>query len=116
MGDNLLDDIDDTIHAKARLGIMALLLSRGEQDFTALRRALGLSDGNLGAHLRLLEEAGYVEAEKGFVNRKPRTTYRATEKGRQAFLAYVEGLERLLRLAGHGSPGGGEMPPTSGRL
>ncbi len=97
--EGILDAIDDAIHAKARLGIMALLLAHGAADFAFLRRTLGLSDGNLGAHLRLLEEHGYVEAEKAFVNRRPRTTYRATEAGRRAFLAYVAEMERILRLA-----------------
>lgn len=109
MGDSLLDDIDETIHAKARLGIMALLAAHRELDFASLRRALGLSDGNLGAHLRLLEEAGYIEAEKAFVNRKPRTTYRVTEKGRRAFLAYVEEIERLLGLAASSGTSGGSL-------
>lgn len=56
------------------------------------------------------EEHGYILAEKSFVDRKPRTAYRATEKGRAAFLAYVEGMERLLRLAGRGEPPPGGTP------
>jgi DNA-binding transcriptional ArsR family regulator len=89
--------MDDTIHVKARLGVMAILASEHTADFARFKRALGLSDGNLGAHLRVLEEAGYVAVEKSFVGRRPRTTWTITDLGVRRYQQYLEALERLLR-------------------
>ena len=91
--------IDEVIHQPARLRIMATLvaLKVGEgADFTYLRDLLGLTDGNLGAHLKRLEEEGYVEVEKDFVERKPRSYVRATARGRAAFRGHVAALEEIL--------------------
>ena len=94
-----LEALDDTIHQKARLGIMSTLLALGEADFKLLKETLTLSDGNLSTHLALLEERGYVEARKEFVRRKPHTTYTPTETGRAAFARYLQALERIIRAA-----------------
>jgi predicted ArsR family transcriptional regulator len=91
--------IDDVLHARSRLGIVTVLTSRGHADFITLKSQLGLTDGNLGAHLRVLEEAGYVKVAKGFEGRKPRTTFRMTAAGRRAFANYLQGLESVIRLA-----------------
>jgi DNA-binding MarR family transcriptional regulator len=92
--------LDGIIHQPVRLQIMASLvaLDPGEQvEFVYLRRLLKVTDGNLGAHLAKLEEAGYVKVEKTFVDRKPRTFIRATGKGRDAFADHVAALEEILR-------------------
>ncbi len=94
-----LGTLDDTIHQKARLGIMSTLLALGEADFRLLKETLALSDGNLSTHLALLEERGYVEVHKEFVRRKPHTTYKPTETGRSAFHSYLLALERIIRAA-----------------
>ena len=94
-----LEALDDTIHQKARLGIMSALLALGEADFRLLKEALSLSDGNLSAHLAVLEERGYLEAKKEFVRRKPHTTYTPTEAGRAAFHRYLLALERIVKAA-----------------
>jgi DNA-binding MarR family transcriptional regulator len=94
-----VDALDDVIHARARLGIVTVLTSLGSADFRTLKSQIGLTDGNLGAHLRVLEDAGYVAVAKGFEGRKPRTTCRMTPAGRRAFAKYLEGLESLIRLA-----------------
>lgn len=94
--------LDETFHARARLGIMTLLLSWGEADFPTLKRELDLTDGNLGAHLRVLEDGGFVEVEKGFVGRKPKTTCRPSDKGRRAFRKYLDQLEAVIRHARDG--------------
>jgi len=94
--ENPVASVDETIHARVRLGAMALLVAEGPRDFVALRRALGVSDGNLATHLRVLEEAGYVTVRKEFVGRRPRTTYTASAKGRAALAAYARTMERLL--------------------
>lgn len=78
-------------------------LAAGEQvDFVYLRGLLKLTDGNLGAHLGKLEEAGYVKTEKTFVARKPRTFVSATGKGRDAFVEHVKALKAII--TGEGKP------------
>lgn len=88
--------LDDVIHSRIRLAVMAILGSVEEAEFTYLRDRTGATDGNLGAHLRKLEDAGYVDAAKEFVERKPVTRYSLTSKGREAFRRYVDRLERIL--------------------
>lgn len=88
--------LDDVIHSRIRLAVMAILGSVDQAEFTYLRDRTGATDGNLGAHMGKLEEAGYVEVDKVFVDRKPVTRYRLTETGREAFQVYVGRLERLL--------------------
>ena len=91
---------DELIHQPVRLRIMSALASvkSGAQlEFTYLRDLLGLTDGNLGAHLRKLEEADYVYLRKTFVDRKPRTFVEPTDLGRHAFAGHVEALEAVLR-------------------
>ena len=92
-------DLDPVIHQPARLQIMAALEALREGDsveFTFLRELLGLTDGNLGAHLRRLEEAGYLSVEKTFVDRKPRTFVSLSVEGRAAFKRHVRALEAIL--------------------
>ena len=91
---------DAVLLSQARLGIVSVLMTRDDASFTDLKSLLGLTQGNLGVHLRKLEEAGYVEVRKAFVDRKPRTTAAITAAGRAAFLAHVE---QLGRIAGSGS-------------
>lgn len=89
--------IDDAIHQKNRLGIMAHLAAVGESDFLALKKAVDLSDGNLSMHAAVLEKAGYIEIEKSFVGKKTRTTYSITKAGRKAFLDYICALQSIFR-------------------
>lgn len=90
--------LDDLIHSRLRLAVMAVLASVDRADFTFLRDQVNATDGNLGAHLRKLEDAGYVSADKRFVDRKPVTDYRLTAQGRAAFDAYVAHLASLTGL------------------
>lgn len=90
-------DIDETIHQKTRLSIMSHLAVAGESEFLALKRTLGLSDGNLSVHTATLESKGYIETEKSFVGKKTKTTYRITPAGRKAFEEYLSALESILR-------------------
>ncbi len=92
-------EIDNIIHQPVRLRIMSSLvaLDPGEQvDFVYLRKILNLTDGNLGAHLAKLENAGYVKMEKTFIARKPRTFINATGKGRDAFEEHITALEAII--------------------
>jgi len=91
-----LPELNPVIHGKVRLALLSLLVGVDEADFTWLRAKTGSTDGNLGAQLLKLEEAGYVAMEKRFVLRKPQTVYRITEIGRQALTEYVQALKQLL--------------------
>ena len=96
-----LPELNPVIHGKLRLALLSLLSTVEEAEFTWLRAKTNSSDGNLGAQLLKLEEAGYVEVEKKFVMRKPQTLYRMTESGRQALTEYVVALKQLLGAAIH---------------
>jgi DNA-binding HxlR family transcriptional regulator len=91
-----ISEIDDVIHGRLRLGIMAYLSGSGTADFNELKARLAASDGNLSVHLRKLEEAGYVAIAKSFIGRKPLTRVALTDKGRSAFVAYLDAIEKLL--------------------
>jgi DNA-binding MarR family transcriptional regulator len=89
-------DIDDVIHGRVRLAIMTYLASNELADFNELKDALQATQGNLGAHIRKLEEAGYIKVTKGYVGRKPNTRLEITTKGRKAFVGYLDAIEKLL--------------------
>jgi DNA-binding PadR family transcriptional regulator len=91
-----LPDLNPVIHGKLRLALLSLLAGVEQAEFTWLRSKTGSTDGNLGAQLLKLEEAGYVAVEKMFVMRKPQSIYRITEDGRQALAEYVQALKQLL--------------------
>ena len=93
-------ELNETIHQPVRLRIMAALVSlepTDEVDFSHLRKLLDVTDGNLGAHLRKLEEAGYIAVNKTFVERRPRTYIAATTAGRKVFQEHVAALESILK-------------------
>ena len=91
-----LPDLDPVVHGKLRLALLSLLSSVDEAEFSWLRGKTGSTDGNLGAHLLKLEEAGYVAMEKKFVSRKPVTLYKMTDRGRTALVGYVQAMRQLL--------------------
>src|ERR1700677_4855992 len=91
-----LPELNPVIHGKLRLAVLSLLMGVDEAEFTWLRERTGSTDGNLGAQLRKLKEAGYGATKKHFVLRKPQTQYRMTEKGRAALGEYVDALKQLL--------------------
>lgn len=83
---------------RVRLGIMSVLLVNDWVEFNTLKEMLEVTDGALASHIKKLEEAGYIEVRKQFIGRKPNTSYRATEAGKQAFNEHLDGLERLIRM------------------
>jgi len=95
-----MTELNETIHQPVRLRIMAALVTlelTDEVDFTYLRDLLEVTDGNLGAHLRKLEEAGYISVNKVFVERKPHTYISATPEGRRVFQEHVTALQSILK-------------------
>ena len=91
-----LPELDPVVHGRLRLALLSLLSGVEEAEFTWLRTRTQATDGNLGAQLLKLEQAGYVAVEKKFVLRKPQTLYRITESGRQALTNYIRALRKLL--------------------
>ena len=89
--------LDEVIHSRIRLAIMAVLISVDEAEFTFLREKVGATDGNLSVHLKKLEGAGYVTVSKAFVAKKPVTSCKLSTKGRKAFEAYIDRLEAMVR-------------------
>lgn len=98
-----LPELNPVVHSRLRLALLALLSGVDEAEFTWLREKTAATDGNLGAQLLKLEEAGYVTVKKKFVARKPQSRYRITAAGRQALSEYVQALKKLLGAAA-GSP------------
>ncbi len=88
--------LNDVIHARIRLAVMSILAGVEDAEFTYLRDRTGATDGNLGAHLKKLEEAGYVSVDKRFEDRKPVTRYALTSEGTEAFRHYVDRLEAMI--------------------
>jgi DNA-binding MarR family transcriptional regulator len=93
---SLIGGIDEVIHGRLRLGVMAYLSSVEVADFNELKSVLEVTQGNLSVQLRKLEDAGYVVIEKGYLGRKPRTQVRITAAGRAAFATYLEALGKLI--------------------
>jgi DNA-binding MarR family transcriptional regulator len=92
--------LDDVIHGRLRLGVVAYLSTVESASFTELRDKVGATDGNLSTHLRKLEDANYVRVDKSFVDRKPRTRVALTDAGRAAWLAWLEQIRSLAQAAG----------------
>jgi DNA-binding MarR family transcriptional regulator len=93
------EELDRLIHERIRLGIVSALAANDALSFADLRDVLGTTDGNLSVHARKLEEAGYVRVTKGFEDRKPRTEYSLTSKGRRALETYLARMEQILSAA-----------------
>ena len=92
--------IDDVIHGRIRLGAVAYLSTVDSALFSELRDKVGATDGNLSAHLRKLEDAGYVRVEKRFVGRKPQTRLSLTEVGRRAWQDWLRRIQTIAAAAG----------------
>lgn len=90
-------ELDRLIHERVRLGIVSALAVNGSLSFTDLKDLLNTTDGNLSAHARRLEEAGYISCTKSFEDRKPLTQYALTERGRAELQAYLDHMEALIR-------------------
>ena len=90
-------EIDDVIHGRLRLAMMAYLSGAGTADFNDVKAKIGGTDGNLSVQIRKLEDAGYIDVEKTYAGRKPQTRLSLTEKGRNAWIAYIGRMEALMR-------------------
>ncbi len=104
--------LDDAVHQRTRLGILAVLCEGGRADFAYLRNTLELTDGNLSRNLTRLEEAGYVTVEKVLEGRRPRTWLAATQSGRAALNAEVAALREIIERVRSRSPRSVSRPLT----
>ena len=89
--------LDRVIHEKGRLAIMSLLAATAQLSFTELRDTLNMTDGNLTAHMRTLQESGYVSVTKEFHGGRPLTTFSLTSSGKKAFTSYIDLLEQIIK-------------------
>ncbi len=97
MDGHLSTQLDKVFTQKARLGIMSILMVLEEADFNHLKDRLRLTDGNLSAHLSLLENERYIRIRKTFSDRKPRTLCLITDRGRRAFVEHMNTLEKIIK-------------------
>ena len=93
-----MKELDPLLHSQLRLAIMSILMNVDEADFSYLQEKTESTSGNLSVQLDKLTNAGYIDMEKQFVGKKPRTTCKVTETGRRAFAQYIEDLRGYLNL------------------
>jgi len=97
-GRDVARELDALLHHRLRLGLASALAAVESLSFNDLKALLETSDGNLSVHARKLEDAGYVTCTKTFENRRPRTEYRLTARGRQALGRYLAHMEAVIRI------------------
>ncbi len=94
----MLKPLDPLLHSELRLAVMSILVGVEEADFVYIRTETGATAGNLSVQIDKLQKAGYIEVEKGFKGKMPRTVCRITDTGREAFANYVEALRAYLKM------------------
>jgi DNA-binding HxlR family transcriptional regulator len=94
---NPFDSLDKILEHRLRLQIVSVLVANDSYDFNALKELLATTDGNLATHLKALEREKYISINKSFVERKPNTRYKITERGRTAFKKHLEAMEELIK-------------------
>lgn len=93
----LLQHINKAFDNRIRLGIMSVLMVNESADFNTLKELLDITDGNLASHTKSLENEEYIVVEKRFVGRKTNTSYKATDKGKEAFQSHIDALEKIIK-------------------
>nr|WP_315171246.1 transcriptional regulator [uncultured Flavobacterium sp.] len=93
----IIDKLNKDFESRVRLGIMSILMVNDWVDFTEMKSLLDITDGNLASHSSALEKREYIEVKKEFVGKKPKTSYRVTNKGRITFEQHLKSLEKLLK-------------------
>ncbi len=94
----MVRSLNPLIHSELRLAIISTLIGVEEADFVFLREACGATAGNLSVQIDKLQKAGYIDVQKGFVGKKPRTVCSITDMGRKAFEEYVQTLKEYINL------------------
>lgn len=94
----MLKPLDPLLHSELRLAIVSILIGVEEADFVYIRTETGATAGNLSVQIDKLQKAGYIDVEKGFRGKMPRTVCRITDTGRRAFAEYVDTLRTYLKV------------------
>ena len=94
---NPFENLDKVLEHRVRLQIMSILVTNDIYDFNALKEVLNVTDGNLASHIKALEKEKYLAVSKSFIDRKPNTKFKATEKGRLTFKKHIDALEELVK-------------------
>jgi DNA-binding MarR family transcriptional regulator len=94
---NPFDNLDRVLEHRVRLQIMSVLVTEDALDFNGLKELLNVTDGNLATHIKALEKEKYIHISKTFVDRKPNTKYRITERGKTSFKKHLDALEQVIR-------------------
>jgi DNA-binding MarR family transcriptional regulator len=94
---NPFENLDRILEHRIRLQIMSVLIANELFDFNSLKEMLGVTDGNLASHIKALEKEKYISVSKIFVDRKPNTRYKITERGRTAFKKHLDALEAVVK-------------------
>lgn len=92
-----IEKLNKSFESRVRLGVMSVLMVNEWVDFISLKAYLEITDGNLASHLKALENVEYIEVKKQFIGRKPKTSYKATDQGKKAFLSHLDALESLIK-------------------
>jgi DNA-binding MarR family transcriptional regulator len=94
---NPFENLDRVLEHRVRLQIMSVLVSNDVYDFNALKELLNITDGSLASHVKALEKEKFIAVSKSFIDRKPNTKFKATEKGRTTFKKHIDALEELVK-------------------
>ncbi len=94
---NPFEHLDKVLEHSVRLQIMSVLVANDVYDFNSLKDILGLTDGSIASHIKALEKEKYILISKSFIDKKPNTKYKATERGRTVFKKHLDALEELIR-------------------
>ena len=94
---NPFEHLDKVLEHSVRLQIMSVLVANDSYDFNSLKDILGLTDGSIASHIKALEKEKYISISKSFVDKKPNTKYKATERGRTVFKKHLDALEELIK-------------------
>jgi DNA-binding MarR family transcriptional regulator len=95
---NPFENLDRVLEHRVRLQIMSVLVANESYDFNSLKEVIGLTDGSIASHMKALEKEKYISVIKTFVDRKPNTRYKATERGKAVFKKHLDALEELIKL------------------
>jgi DNA-binding MarR family transcriptional regulator len=95
---NPFENLDKILEHRLRLQIISVLAANESYDFNELKELLETTDGNLATHIKALEREKYLSVNKSFIERKPNTRYKITERGRAAFKKHLDALEELIKL------------------
>ena len=94
---NPFENLDRVLEHRVRLQIMSVLIANDSYDFNSMKEIIGLTDGSMASHMKALEKEKYISVSKTFIEKKPNTKYKSTERGRTIFKKHIDALEELIK-------------------